>query len=161
MAQPFRVGQGFDAHRLVRGRKLMLAGIEIPYSKGLLGHSDADVVLHALVNALLGAMGEGDIGSHFPDSEPRYKGVSSGYFLKETMKILRRRRFVLVNADITVIAQEPKLAPHYPAMKTSVAQQMRVAESLINLKAATTEKLGWIGRGQGMASLAVVLLSRK
>ena len=145
----------------VRGRKLMLAGIEIPYSKGLLGHSDADVVLHALVNALLGAMGEGDIGSHFPDSEPRYKGVSSGYFLKETMKILRRRRFVLVNADITVIAQEPKLAPHYPAMKKSVAQQMRVAESLINLKAATTEKLGWIGRGQGMASLAVVLLSRK
>jgi 2-C-methyl-D-erythritol 2,4-cyclodiphosphate synthase len=161
MAQDFRVGQGFDAHRCVRGRKLILAGLEIPFSKGLLGHSDADVVLHALVNALLGAMGEGDIGSHFPDSEPRYKGVSSSYFLKETMKILRRRRFALVNADITVIAQEPKLAPHYPAMKKSVAQQMRVAESLINLKAATTEKLGWIGRGQGMASLAVVLLSRK
>ena len=161
MAQDFRVGQGFDAHRLVRGRKLMLAGIEVPHSKGLLGHSDADVVLHALVNALLGAMGEGDIGSHFPDSEPRYKGVSSGYFLAETMKILRRRRFALVNADITVIAQEPKLAPHYPAMKKSVAQQMHVAESLINLKAATTEKLGWIGRGQGMASLAVVLLCRK
>ncbi|MBM4298319.1 MAG: 2-C-methyl-D-erythritol 2,4-cyclodiphosphate synthase, partial [Deltaproteobacteria bacterium] len=109
MAQDFRVGQGFDAHRLVRGRKLILGGVEIAHSKGLLGHSDADVVLHALVNALLGALGEGDIGSHFPDSDPRYKGVSSVLFLDEVVKIMRRQRWALVNADVSLIAQEPKL----------------------------------------------------
>ena len=161
MAQDFRVGQGFDAHRLVRGRKLMLAGIEIPHDKGLLGHSDADVVLHALVNALLGAMGEGDIGSHFPDHDPRYKAVPSVMFVREVIKIMLKRRFSLVNADITLIAQEPKLAPHYDAMKKSLASHLKVARALVNIKAATTEKLGWIGRGQGMAALAVVLLRRK
>ncbi|MBM4262985.1 MAG: 2-C-methyl-D-erythritol 2,4-cyclodiphosphate synthase [Deltaproteobacteria bacterium] len=161
MAQDFRVGQGFDAHRLVRGRKLILGGVEIAHSKGLLGHSDADVVLHALVNALLGALGEGDIGSHFPDSDPRYKGVSSVLFLDEVVKIMRRQRWALVNADVSLIAQEPKLAPHYDRIKNSVAEHMRVAERLINVKAATTEKQGWIGRGQGMAALAVVLLRRK
>lgn len=161
MAQDFRVGQGFDAHRLVRGRKLILGGFEIPHVKGLLGHSDADVVLHALVNALLGAMGEGDIGSHFPDSDPRYKGVSSVLFLKEVMKIMAKRRFSLVNADITIIAQEPKISPHYDKIRRSVATHMRVAAKLVNIKAATTEKQGWIGRGQGMAALAAVLLRRK
>lgn len=161
MAQDFRVGQGFDAHRLVRGRKLILGGVEIPHSKGLLGHSDADVVLHALVNALLGAMGEGDIGSHFPDSDPRYKGVSSVLFLEAVMKIMTMQRWTLVNADISLIAQEPKLAPHYDKIRKSVATHMRVAAKLVNIKAATTEKQGWIGRGQGMAGLAVVLLRRK
>lgn len=161
MASEYRVGHGFDAHRLVRGRKLILGGIEINHNKGLLGHSDADVVLHALVNALLGALGAGDIGSHFPDSDPRYKGVSSLLFLKEVMQIVRKRRFNLTNADITIIAQEPKLSPHYDAMKSTIAKHARIAESSINIKAATTEKLGWIGRGQGMAATAVVLLSRK
>lgn len=161
MAQDFRVGQGFDAHRLVRGRKLILGGVEIPHTKGLLGHSDADVVLHALVNALLGAMGEGDIGSHFPDSDPRYKGVSSVLFLEAVMKIMTMQRWTLVNADISLIAQEPKLAPHYAKIRKSVATHMRVAAKLVNIKAATTEKQGWIGRGQGMAGLAVVLLRRK
>ena len=161
MVEDFRVGQGFDAHRLVRGRKLMLAGIEIPHDKGLLGHSDADVVLHALVNALLGAMGEGDIGSHFPDHDPRYKGVPSVMFIREVVKIMLKRRFSLVNADITLIAQEPKLAPHYDAMEKSLASHLKVARTLVNIKAATTEKLGWVGRGQGMAALAVVLLRRK
>lgn len=155
------MGQGFDAHRLVRRRKLILGGVEIPHDKGLLGHSDADVVLHALVNALLGAMGEGDIGSHFPDGDPRYKGVSSVLFLKEVMKIMRRQRWSLVNADVSLIAQEPKLSPHYDAIKNSVANHMGVGAKRINIKAATTEKQGWIGRGQGMAALAVVLLRRK
>jgi len=161
MASEYRVGHGFDAHRLVRGRKLILGGIEIRHSKGLLGHSDADVVLHALVNALLGALGAGDIGTHFPDNDPRYKGVSSALFLKDAMQMARKRRFNLINADITIIAQEPKLSPHYGAMKSIIAKHARIAESSINIKAATTEKLGWIGRGQGMAATAVVLLSRK
>jgi 2-C-methyl-D-erythritol 2,4-cyclodiphosphate synthase len=161
MASEYRVGHGFDAHRLVRGRKLILGGVEIKHSKGLLGHSDADVVLHALVNALLGALGAGDIGSHFPDSDPRYKGVSSLLFLKEVMQIVRKRRFSLTNADITIIAQEPKLAPHYAAMKSNISKHVRTPESFLNIKAATTEKLGWIGRGQGMAATAVVLLSRR
>jgi len=161
MASEYRVGHGFDAHRLVRGRKLILGGIEIRHSKGLLGHSDADVVLHALVNALLGALGAGDIGTHFPDNDPRYKGVSSALFLKDVMQMARKRRFNLINADITIIAQEPKLSPHYGAMKSIIAKHARIAESSINIKAATTEKLGWIGRGQGMAATAVVLLSRK
>ena len=161
MALDYRIGHGYDAHRLVRGRKLILGGIEISHNKGLLGHSDADVVLHALVNALLGALGAGDIGSHFPDSDPQYKGVSSLMFLKKAMHIARRRRFNLTNADITIIAQEPKLSPHYDAMKSNIAKHIRVAENSINIKAATTEKLGWIGRGQGMAATAVVLLSRK
>jgi len=161
MASEYRVGHGFDAHRLVRGRKLILGGIEIRHSKGLLGHSDADVVLHALVNALLGALGAGDIGTHFPDNDPRYKGVSSALFLKDVMQMARKRRFKLINADITIIAQEPKLSPHYGAMKSIIAKHARIAESSINIKAATTEKLGWIGRGEGMAATAVVLLSRK
>jgi 2-C-methyl-D-erythritol 2,4-cyclodiphosphate synthase len=160
MANGFRIGHGFDVHRLARGRKLFLAGLEIPYSKGLFGHSDADVVLHAIINALLGAMGEGDIGTHFPDNDPRYKGIASGKLLDEVLKITRRKRLRVVNIDVTVLAQEPKLAPHYRSMRESVARQLKVKIDKINIKATTTEKLGWVGQGKGMAATAVVLLAR-
>jgi 2-C-methyl-D-erythritol 2,4-cyclodiphosphate synthase len=160
MAKEFRVGHGYDAHRLVRGRKLFLAGVEIPFSKGLLGHSDADVVLHAIINALLGALGEGDIGTHFPDTDPRYKGIASGKLLDAVLRITRRKRFKLINLDVTLLAQEPKLAPHYAAMRENVAREFRIDAGRINIKASTTEKLGWLGQGKGMAAIAVVLLGR-
>lgn len=160
MAKEFRVGHGFDVHRFARGRKLVLGGIQIRHSKGLLGHSDADVVLHALINALLGAMGEGDIGMHFPDTDSHYKGIESGKLLEQVMRIMRRKRFKLANADVTIVAQEPKLAPHFAAMRKNIARRFKVGENKINLKAATTEKLGWVGAGKGMAGMAVVLLSR-
>jgi len=160
MAKDFRIGHGFDAHRLVRGRKLILAGLEIPHGKGLLGHSDADVVLHAVINALLGAMGEGDIGAHFPDTDPRYKGIASGKLLERALGIMRRKRFKLVNLDVTLLAQGPKLAPHYATMRNNVARHCKVSENRINIKATTTEKLGWVGEGRGMAATAVVLLCR-
>ena len=160
MAKDFRIGHGFDVHRLVRGRKLILAGLEIPHSRGLLGHSDADVVLHAIINALLGAMGEGDIGVHFPDTDSRYKGVASGKLLDQALQIARRKRFKLVNLDVTLLAQRPKIARHYAAMRKNLARQFKVGENRINIKATTTEKLGWVGQGKGMAATAVVLLCR-
>jgi 2-C-methyl-D-erythritol 2,4-cyclodiphosphate synthase len=160
MANEFRIGHGFDAHRLARGRKLFLAGLEIPHTKGLLGHSDADVVLHAIINALLGAMSEGDIGTHFPDSDPRYDGIASGKLLDEVLKITRRKRYRLINLDVTLLAQEPKLSLHYEAMRRNVARHLKVRADRINIKATTTEKLGWVGQGKGMAATAVVLLAR-
>ena len=160
MARELRIGHGYDVHRLRRGRKLFLGGIEIPHDRGLTGHSDADVLLHALMNALLGAMGEGDIGIHFPDSDPRYKGISSVTLLQDVARIMQRRGFKLGNADLTVLAQQPKLAPYYGAIKRRVAGALKVPESRINLKAATTERLGSIGRGQAIAAAAVVLLRR-
>ncbi|MDH3444062.1 MAG: 2-C-methyl-D-erythritol 2,4-cyclodiphosphate synthase [Deltaproteobacteria bacterium] len=160
MAKVFRVGHGFDIHRFKRGRKLVLGGVEIPHTKGLLGHSDADVVLHAIINALLGAMGEGDIGMHFPDTDPRYKGIESGKLLDRVLQIMRGKGFRLANADVTIVAQEPKLSPHFAAMRSSVARRFKVPENRINLKSTTTEKLGWVGEGKGMAGIAVVLLSR-
>jgi 2-C-methyl-D-erythritol 2,4-cyclodiphosphate synthase len=160
MAREFRIGHGFDVHRFRRGRKLVLGGIEIPHPKGLIGHSDADVLLHALINALLGAMGESDIGTHFPDSDSRYKGISSTKLLGKILLMMRRKGFTLVNADVTVIAQEPKLAPYYAAIKKNVANQLKAAEKQINIKATTTERLGWIGKGAGMAATAVILLRR-
>ncbi len=125
-----------------------------------MGHSDADVLLHALINALLGAMTEGDIGTHFPDSDPRYENISSTKLLQATLRLMRRKRFTLVNADVTVVAQQPKLAPYYSAMRKSVAEQLKTAEHKISIKATTTEKLGWLGKGEGMAATAVVLLRR-
>jgi 2-C-methyl-D-erythritol 2,4-cyclodiphosphate synthase len=125
-----------------------------------MGHSDADVLLHALINALLGAMSEGDIGTHFPDSDPRYENISSTKLLQATLRLMRRKRFTLVNADVTVLAQQPKLAPYYSAMRKSVAEQLKTAEHKISIKATTTEKLGWLGKGEGMAATAVVLLRR-
>jgi 2-C-methyl-D-erythritol 2,4-cyclodiphosphate synthase len=160
MPKEFRVGHGFDVHRFRRGRKLILGGVEIPHSQGLTGHSDADAVLHALMNALLGAMAEGDIGSHFADSDPRYKDIASGKLLVEVLRIMRRMRFKLVNADVTVVAERPKLSPHYSRIRKSVASLCNVAESSISVKATTMEKLGWIGQGKGVAVTAMVLLSR-
>lgn len=125
-----------------------------------MGHSDADVLLHALINALLGAMTEGDIGTHFPDSDPRYENISSTKLLQATLRLMRRKRFTLVNADVTVVAQQPKLAPYYSVMRKSVAEQLKTAEHKISIKATTTEKLGWLGKGEGMAATAVVLLRR-
>ena len=158
MTNEFRVGHGFDAHRFGRGRRLILAGVEIPYRLGLVGHSDADVVLHALINALLGAMAEGDIGVHFPDTDPRTQGIASTEMLEKILRIMQRKRFKLVNADVTIVAQEPRLAPHYVAMRHNLSSRLRVPENRVNIKAATTERLGWVGQGKGMAATAVVLL---
>jgi 2-C-methyl-D-erythritol 2,4-cyclodiphosphate synthase len=155
-----RIGHGFDVHRFKRGRKLILGGVEIPHDRGLAGHSDADAVLHALINAILGALGDGDIGSHFPDTDPRYKNIASGKLLEEVLRIMRRKRFKLINADVTLVAQEPKFSPHYSRMRESVAKMCAVRASRINIKASTTEKLGWTGTGKGLAATAVVLLGR-
>lgn len=160
MATDFRIGHGFDVHRFRRGRKLVLGGVEIPHGRGLAGHSDADAVLHALINAILGALAEGDIGTHFPDTDPRYKGIASSKLLGKVLLIMRRKRFKLVNADITLVAQEPKLAPHYKRMRASVANLCGVAPDRISIKATTTEKLGWEGKVKGLAATAVVLLCR-
>src|SRR5919106_3464393 len=154
MAREFRVGHGFDVHRFQRGRKLILGGVQIPHRLGLLGHSDADVLLHALINALLGAMAGGDLGSHFPDTDPRYQGIASTKMLEKVLRIMRQGRFNLVNADVTLVAQQPKLAPYYGAMRKNVASRLGVAESKISIKATTTEKIGWIGQGKGMAATA-------
>jgi 2-C-methyl-D-erythritol 2,4-cyclodiphosphate synthase len=160
MTSEIRIGHGFDVHRFRRGRKLILGGVEIPHKVGLMGHSDADVLLHALINALLGAMGEGDIGTHFPDSDPRYKNIESAKLLTEVLAIMRRKRFKLINADVTLVAQQPRLAPHYAAMRKNVADSFKVDGNKINIKATTMEKLGWLGNGKGMAATAVVLLER-
>lgn len=160
MANNFRIGHGFDVHRFQRGRKLMLGGIEIPHTRGLYGHSDADAVLHALINALLGAMAEGDIGSHFPDTDPRLKGIASSEMLADALRLMRHKRFKLVNADITLVAQAPKLAPHYLRMRRSVAGLCKVRVDRISIKATTTERLGWLGAGKGMAATALVLLAK-
>ena len=160
MATEFRIGHGFDVHRFRRGRKLMLGGEEIPHDRGLAGHSDADAVLHALIDAILGALAGGDIGLLFPDKDPRYKDIASSKLLQHVLRMMRRRRFKLVNADVTLVAQRPKLSPYYGRMRKSVADLCGVAESRINIKSTTTEKLGWTGAGKGMAATAVVLISR-
>jgi 2-C-methyl-D-erythritol 4-phosphate cytidylyltransferase/2-C-methyl-D-erythritol 2,4-cyclodiphosphate synthase len=155
-----RIGHGFDAHRLVAGRPLILGGVTVPHERGLLGHSDADVLCHALCDAILGGLGAGDIGRHFPDSDSRYCGISSILLLEEVMALAAARNFVLVNADVTVIAQRPKLAPHFPAMTAVLARVCRVAPESINLKASTTEEMGYTGREEGISAHAVVLLER-
>ena len=153
-----KIGQGFDAHALVAGRKLVIGGVEIPYEKGLAGHSDADVLIHALCDALLGAAGLGDIGAHFPDSDARYKDISSRKLLVEVRKLLDGRGLRVVNVDATVIAQAPKLAPHIAAMRANLAADLGVAQEAVNIKAKTTERLGFVGRGEGIAAEAVALL---
>ena len=161
MKNPYRVGHGFDAHRLQRGRKLILGGVEIPHGSGLVGHSDADVILHALINALLGAMGKGDIGTHFPDTDPSTKGISSEILMKRVLGIMGRSGFRIINGDVTVLAERPRLAPFFPQIRQRLSRLMKVSEGSLNLKAATTEKMGWIGKGQGIAATAVVLRARK
>lgn len=160
MALTLRIGHGFDVHRFRRGRKLILGGVEIPHSFGLAGHSDSDVLLHALINALLGAMGKGDIGSHFPDTDARYKGVSSEKLLAQVLKMMDRGRFRVINGDVTVMAERPRLAPFFGKIRERLAKLLKVRAHQINIKAVTTEGLGWIGEGKGMAATAVVLLGR-
>ena len=154
----FRIGQGVDIHRLVPGRRLILGGVEIPWDKGLLGHSDADVVCHALSNALLGAIGAGDIGRHFPDSDPRYKDASSLELLRVVRARVKARGFRVENADLTILAEQPKLAPYREEMQKRLAEALEVEPAAVNLKATTAEKLGFIGREEGMMAEAVVLL---
>jgi 2-C-methyl-D-erythritol 2,4-cyclodiphosphate synthase len=155
-----RVGLGYDAHRLVAGRPLILGGVEIPHALGLLGHSDADVLAHAIGDALLGAVGAGDLGTHFPDKDPAYKNISSLILLERIMLIVRDRGFQPVNVDATLVAQQPRLAPHIPAMQAKLAPILGLTPADVNLKATTTEHLGFAGRGEGMAAYAVVLVTK-
>lgn len=156
-----RIGQGFDVHQLVTGRKLIIGGVDIPHDKGLAGHSDADVLIHAVCDALLGAAGLGDIGTHFPDTDARYKGIDSRRLLREVARLLREKNFRVVNIDATIIAQAPKMAPHIPAMRANLAADLDVSTGFVNIKAKTTEKLGFVGRGEGIAAEAVALLTAK
>ena len=151
-----RVGQGFDVHALLTGRKLVIGGVTIPYHLGLEGHSDADVLLHAICDALLGAAALGDIGRHFPDSDSRYKGADSRALLRAIRQMTKQHK--IVNVDATVIAQAPRLAPHIPAMTQNIAADLEVAPEAVNVKATTTESLGFAGRGEGIAAQAVVLI---
>ncbi|CAM3839806.1 2-C-methyl-D-erythritol 2,4-cyclodiphosphate synthase [Aeromicrobium ponti] len=157
----FRIGQGFDVHQFAEGRPLILGGIEIPYEKGLLGHSDADVLLHTVADACLGAIGEGDIGRHFPDTDPEFKDSDSAKLLEHVWGIVKEKGYELVNADCTIIAQKPKMAPYIGKMQERIAQLLETEKENINVKATTTEKLGFTGREEGIASQAVVLLKKK
>jgi 2-C-methyl-D-erythritol 2,4-cyclodiphosphate synthase len=155
-----RIGQGFDVHALVPGRRLVVGGVEIPYASGLQGHSDADVLLHAICDALLGAAGLGDIGQHFPDSDPAYAGADSRKILRETAEKVGQRNWRVVNVDATIIAQEPRMAPHIPRMIDNIAADLGVAPAAINIKATTTEGLGFLGRVEGIGAQAVALLEQ-
>ncbi|WP_281883974.1 2-C-methyl-D-erythritol 2,4-cyclodiphosphate synthase [Paenibacillus sp. YYML68] len=155
-----RVGQGFDVHQLVEGRKCIIGGVDIPYEKGLLGHSDADVLLHALSDAILGALAMGDIGKHFPDTSEAYKDADSFELLKQVWKLAKDAGYELGNADCTIIAQKPKMAPYIPAMVERIAFGLEAELSQVNVKATTTEQLGFTGRGEGIAAQAVVCLVR-
>lgn len=155
-----RVGCGYDVHKLVEGRKLILCGVEMPYELGLLGHSDADVALHALMDALLGAAALGDIGKHFPDTDERFKGADSMKLTEHVVKLLVERGWKINNVDVTIIAQRPKLASFIPAMRENVARVLGVDLDAVNVKATTTEKLGFTGRGEGIASEAVASIIR-
>jgi len=156
----FRVGHGFDAHPLVSGRPLIVGGVTIPFGKGLQGHSDADVCLHALVDALLGAAGLGDIGRYFPDSDPRYRGIDSRELVRETARRIAAAGFSIVNIDVTLIAEAPRFSPHVAAMVANIAADLALPAEAVNVKAKTTEGLGFTGRGEGIAAEAVCLLAR-
>ncbi|MGM9950193.1 MAG: 2-C-methyl-D-erythritol 2,4-cyclodiphosphate synthase [Lysinibacillus sp.] len=157
----FRVGQGYDVHAFAEGRKLILGGIEIPHDRGLLGHSDADVLLHTITDAALGAIGEGDIGRHFPDTDPEWKDADSAKLLQYIWKMVEGKGYVLGNVDATIIAQRPKMAPYIEPMKNRIAELLNADPSQVNVKATTTEKLGFTGREEGIASLATILLIKK
>lgn len=160
MTIPFRIGTGFDVHALVPGRPLIIGGVTIPYDKGLLGHSDADVLLHAITDALLGAAGLGDIGRHFPDTDERYRGADSRLLLRECVQKVRAAGWIIGNIDATIIAQAPKMAPHIPAMQAHIAEDCGLDVTQVNIKAKTTEQLGFTGRGEGIAAEAVTLLAQ-
>ena len=156
-----RVGMGYDVLRLTEDRKLILGGVEIPYEKGLLGHSDADVLVHAVMDALLGAVGERDIGSHFPDTDPAYKGADSILLLKEVGKIVKSKGYNISNIDSTIVAQRPKLAMYIDNMKTNIANALEIEPDCVNVKATTTEKLGFEGEGLGMSAYAVCTIKKR
>ncbi len=158
LANAFRIGLGYDIHRLVEGRPLVIGGLEIPFPKGLLGHSDADVLVHAACDALLGAAGLGDIGLHFPDSDHKYKGICSLELLKNTNLMLKQRGWTLINLDATVFAEEPKIGPYRHAMAEKMADALQSNSGLINIKATTTETMGLVGSGEAMAAMCIVLL---
>lgn len=157
---PFRIGQGYDCHALVPGRKLIIGGVTIPHQTGLLGHSDADVLLHAITDALLGAAGLGDIGRHFPDTDTQFSGADSRVLLREAVKRVAAAGYVVGNLDATIIAQAPKMAPHIALMVANVAADLGVAAAQVNLKAKTNERLGYLGREEGIAAEAVALIYR-
>jgi 2-C-methyl-D-erythritol 2,4-cyclodiphosphate synthase len=155
-----RVGLGYDAHRLMAGRPLILGGVDIPHGQGLLGHSDADVLSHAIGDALLGAVGAGDLGTHFPDKDPAYKDISSLILLARIMEVVRARGYKPVNIDATIVAQQPRLAPYIPAMQANLAPILGLTPAEVNIKATTTELMGFAGRGEGLAAYAVVLVTK-
>lgn len=157
---PFRIGQGYDLHALVAGRPLILGGVTIPFEKGLMGHSDADALLHAITDALLGALALGDIGRHFPDTDPRFKGADSRVLLRHAYQLVLDNGYVLGNLDATIIAQAPKMSGHIDSMRSLIAADLDVSVGVVNVKAKTNEKLGHLGRGEGIACDAVVLLMK-
>lgn len=157
----FRIGNGFDVHRLVEGRDLIVCGVKIPYSLGLLGHSDADVALHALSDAILGAAALRDIGYHFPDTDVRYKGADSRLLLRECVRLIDEKGYRVVNVDVTIIAQAPKMLPYIPQMILNIAEDLGISVDDVSVKATTTEKLGFTGRGEGIAAQASALLAKK
>lgn len=154
-----RIGMGYDVHRLVEGRALIIGGVEIPYEKGLLGHSDADVLLHAIMDALLGAAAMGDIGKHFPDTDPEYKGISSMVLMEKVGELLRENGFIIENIDATIIAQAPKMRPYIDSMRENIARVLEVDVSCVNVKATTEEGLGFTGSGEGISSQAICMLT--
>lgn len=156
----FRIGQGYDVHQLVEGRPLIIGGVEIPYEKGLLGHSDADVLLHVITDALLGAIGEGDLGKHFPDTDQAFKDADSKELLKKAWGLAKEKGYRLGNVDATIIAQKPKMAPHIESMRAVVSVLFEAERDQVNIKATTTEKLGFTGRGEGIAAQAVILIEK-
>ena len=156
-----RVGMGYDVHKLTEGRDLILGGVNIPWEKGLLGHSDADVLIHAVMDALLGAAALGDIGKHFPDTDPAYKGISSVKLLLHVTELLKQNGYSIGNIDATIIAQKPKMAPHIAQMRKNMAEAMQIPEDCLNIKATTEEGLGFTGRGEGIAAQAICLLIEK
>lgn len=156
-----RIGHGYDVHRLVEGRKLIMGGVDIPWEKGLLGHSDADVLLHSIADGILGAIGEGDIGKHFPDTDPDFKGADSMKLLAHVMGLADARGYALGNLDATIIAQKPKMAPHIQAMRENIAKVLNSGIDQVNVKATTEEGLGFTGTGEGISSHAVVLMVKK
>jgi len=155
-----RFGMGYDVHRLVEGRRLILGGVDVPYEKGLLGHSDADVLLHAVSDAILGAAALGDIGTHFPDTDERFKGADSGKLLEEVVRLVRAEGYAIGNVDATIVAQAPKLLPHIPRMRENIARMLGVAVGDVNVKATTEERLGFTGSGEGMSAYAVAGIER-
>ncbi|MBR3765968.1 MAG: 2-C-methyl-D-erythritol 2,4-cyclodiphosphate synthase [Muribaculaceae bacterium] len=157
----FRIGQGIDVHKLVEGRDLWIAGVKIPYHLGLLGHSDADVALHALCDALLGAASMRDIGYHFPDTDPNYKGADSRVLLRRVREMLNKKNYSIGNVDVTIAAQAPKMLPHIPQMIKNIADDLLIDSDCVSVKATTTERLGFTGRGEGIAAFAVALINKE